>query len=61
MEAADQSVYGQYLVASVIVNRAKAGHKSLEAVCLARKQFSCWNSPKWAFSWLSRHYTPSAK
>ena len=54
MESANQSDYGQYLVASVIVNRAHGG--SLERVCLARKQFSAWNDHKWAVSWLSRHY-----
>lgn len=56
MESANQSDYGQYLVASVIVNRAKGSNTTLEKVCLAKRQFSCWNSHKWAFSWLSRHY-----
>lgn len=59
MESANQSDYGQYLVASVIVNRAKGG--SLERVCLARKQFSCWNDKEWAMAWLVRHYTEKAR
>ena len=56
MESADQSAYGQFLVASVIVNRSRTSGKSLEQICLAKRQFSCWNSQKWAVSWLSRHY-----
>lgn len=34
---------GQLAVASVILNRAQKSGKSLEAVCLAPKQFSCFN------------------
>lgn len=57
MESADQNDFGQYLVASVIVNRSVASHKSLSGVCKAPKQFSCWNSPNWTKAWLDRHYT----
>lgn len=56
MEAADQPFEGQVAVASVIINRARRAGKGLEWAVLRPKQFSCWNSPKWAFSWLSRHY-----
>lgn len=59
MESANQDDEGMYLVASVIVNRARGG--SLERVCLARKQFSCWNDSKWAQGWLKRHYTASVQ
>ena len=34
---------GQIAVASVIYNRSQRSGRSLEAVCLKRKQFSCWN------------------
>ena len=61
MEASNQSDEGQYLVASVIVNRAKGSLANLEGVCLARKQFSCWNDPKWAKAWLGRHYTSKTR
>lgn len=61
MEAANQSDRGQYLVASVIVNRAMASGQTLGQVCTARKQFSAWNDPKLAARWLSRHYDPSVR
>jgi len=35
---------GQRAVASVIWNRAARGGKTVRAVCLARRQFSCWNA-----------------
>ena len=60
MEAANQlddDAYGQYAVASVIVNRSRQRGQTLEEVCLARKQFSCWNDPKWAKTWLDNNYT----
>lgn len=56
MESANQPFEGQVAVAGVILERSRQSGKSLEAVCLAKKQFSCWNSRKWAFSWLSRNY-----
>jgi len=74
MEASNQGEQGMYLVASVIVNRARAMtddcldcigagmsyekslEYSIEWVCKAPKQFSCWNSPKWAKAWLDKHY-----
>lgn len=61
MESANQDSYGQYLVASVIVNRAKVRNMTLEQVCLARRQFSCWDSPRWSKAWLDRFYTPKAQ
>ena len=42
-ECRGESLSGQRAVASVIWNRSKAQGKSPEAVCLARKQFSCHN------------------
>lgn len=59
MEAADQSEYGQYLVASVIVNRARRAGNSLEWVVLRRSQFSCWNDREWARQWLGSHFSAS--
>lgn len=61
LEAANQSSFGQYLVASVIVNRAKERGQTLDQVCLARKQFSAWNDPRWAKAWLARHYTQTTR
>jgi len=46
MEARGEPAAGRELVATVIVNRAKARRMSVEAVCLERKQFSCWNDVK---------------
>jgi spore germination cell wall hydrolase CwlJ-like protein len=43
LECRGESKAGQIAVASVIWNRSKAQGKTLEAVCVARKQFSCWN------------------
>jgi spore germination cell wall hydrolase CwlJ-like protein len=43
-EARGESKAGQIAVASVIYNRAQKSGKSLESVCLARRQFSCWNN-----------------
>ena len=42
-EARGESITGKVAVASVIYNRAKSNPKKLKAVCLKRKQFSCWN------------------
>lgn len=56
MEAASEPIEGQVMVARVIINRARASNRSLEAICKAPKQFSAWNDPKWAKRWLSRHY-----
>lgn len=42
-EARSEGRRGIEAVASVIQNRAERSGKSLEAVCLARRQFSCWN------------------
>ena|SRR3990167_4795943 len=61
MEASNQSAYGQFLVASVIVNRAMERHETLEAICLAPRQFSAWNDSRWAAAWLPRHYKKAVR
>ena len=61
MESADQPFEGQVAVAQVILNRARRANISPESVVLRPKQFSCWNSPKWARRWLGAHYTPKAR
>ena len=42
-EARGEGRRGIEAVASVIYNRSQSKRMPLEAVCLARKQFSCWN------------------
>jgi spore germination cell wall hydrolase CwlJ-like protein len=46
-EARGEGAAGMEAVAAVVVNRLKAGRPrwglDLGAVCLARRQFSCWN------------------
>ena len=44
MEARGEGELGMRAVATVIYNRAKGDVNKLEAVCLAPKQFSCWNN-----------------
>src|SRR3990167_864966 len=61
MEASNQGAYGQFLVASVIVNRATERGQTLEQVCLAPKQFSAWNDRKWAKAWLKRYYDKATR
>ena len=61
MESANQSDYGMYAVSSVIVNRSVDSNKTIKSVCLARKQFSCWNDKIWAKAWLDRFYTPEVR
>ena len=61
MEAADQPFEGQVAVASVILNRARRGNISPQSVVMRPKQFSCWNSHKWARTWLDKHYTPKVR
>ena len=56
MESANQPARGQEAVAGVILERSRRSGKSLEAVCLAPRQFSCWNSQKEAKRWLLKHY-----
>ena len=46
LESSNQSTLGKKCVASVIYNRAKGNPKDLTKVCLAKKQFSCWNKNK---------------
>ena len=43
LEAQGESLEGQVAVGEVIRNRAKGGRRSVEEVCLAPYQFSCWN------------------
>jgi len=45
-EAAGEPFDGKQAVASVIWNRAGGDVAKMEAVCKARKQFSCWNNGK---------------
>jgi N-acetylmuramoyl-L-alanine amidase len=42
-EARGEPIEGQVGVANVIKNRAYASNRSYQDVCLAPKQFSCWN------------------
>jgi len=43
-ESRGESDYGMCLVASVIYNRSVEKCTTASAVCLQRKQFSCWNA-----------------
>lgn len=43
-EARGEGKRGMYAVASVIAQRSIAWGKTAQAVCLQRKQFSCWNT-----------------
>ena len=61
MEASNQSAYGQFLVASVIVNRARDRRQTLDEVCMAPKRFSAWNDRKWAKAWLKRYYDKATR
>jgi spore germination cell wall hydrolase CwlJ-like protein len=45
-EARNQSFDGKHAVGSVIWTRAQAKPSKLSAVCLDRKQFSCWQKGK---------------
>lgn len=42
-EAGGESIYGQYLVATVIRVRMQERNIDADAVCLQPWQFSCWN------------------
>lgn len=46
LEAGDQSTLGKEAVAAVIWNRANGKKENFVQVCLAKKQFSCWNRKK---------------
>lgn len=61
MESASEPIEGQIMVAKTIQNRAERGNISPESVVLKRKQYSCWNDPKWAKAWLDRNYTPNVR
>lgn len=45
-EAEGEPYTGKVMVAEVIINRAQVGKQSLKTVCLAPKQFSCWNGKR---------------
>lgn len=61
MESANQDLIGQALVARVIINRSVVSHKSLEEICKAPKQFSCWNNEKQAKIWLRTHFDENTR
>ena len=42
-EAQGESEHGQRAVATTIWNRAEGNPNKIQAVCLAWKQYSCWN------------------
>lgn len=42
-EARGEPIEGQIAVGNVIMNRVKATRKSVKHICLAPRQFSCWN------------------
>lgn len=42
-EARGEPIEGQIAVANVIKNRAYASQKTYKDICLAPRQFSCWN------------------
>jgi hypothetical protein len=46
LEAGNQSTLGKEAVAAVIWNRANGKKEKFIQVCLAKKQFSCWNYRK---------------
>lgn len=62
MEAASEGLDGMIAVAEVIRNRAIkrygiATYETMAKEVLRPKQFSCWNSHKWAKAWLESHGT----
>ena len=61
MESANQPILGQAYVAKTIQTRARRGKISPRQAVLVPKQYSCWNSPKWAKAWLDTNYTPKAR
>lgn len=52
---------GMPYVAITLYNRALKRGTSMSEEALRRKQYSCWNSQKWAKRWLSRHYGASVQ
>ena len=42
-EARGESIEGLVAVGNVIMNRARAANTSVKEICLAPKQFSCWD------------------
>lgn len=61
MESANQSAEGQAWVAKTIQTRAQRAKRSPESVVKRPKQYSCWNSPKWASAWLRVNYTTEVR
>lgn len=61
MEGANQSLEGQAMIASTLLNRALIRHSTPEIEAKRPKQYSCWNDPKWARAWLDKHYTPKTR
>jgi len=43
-ESRGESWEGKIAIAYVILNRSRLWHKTIRDVCLAKNQFSCWNS-----------------
>lgn len=52
---------GMPYVAVTLYNRALRRGTSMSEEALRAKQYSCWNSSKWAKTWLSRHYKASVQ
>lgn len=65
MEGASETIEGQSLIASTLLNRALIRGTTPEIEALRRKQYSCWNMDsktiKWRQTWLSRHYTQKVR
>ena len=61
MESASEPIEGQALVAKTIQNRAQRAGISPQEAVLRPKQYSCWNSPKWAKAWLDTNYSPAVR
>lgn len=60
-ECANCSDEGMIAVANVIRNRAKYRNQTVEAVCLASGQFSCWNDKTWLVGHLKRNKGVTAR
>lgn len=54
-ECANCSDEGMIAVGNVIRNRAKLRGQTVEEVCLAPKQFSCWNGKGWVVNHIERN------
>ena len=56
LESANQTIFGQALVANVIRTRAQIGQTSPQSVVMRPKAFSAWNDRNRARKWLKRHF-----